>query len=244
MAEQDFIRSVIEDFHTLTGLSIGVFFGSLKPLILIPEVGVSTHDNHDLRSYHSFLQTQMKACDNAKSTVIAVTPFGDRFAIPYHDSTSGYLLIRDIGNLMTEERFTSSAGLLPILAEYLSRHDYRTFTWTVYTNNFRQWVYDHASEDLTASSLTKILHISKTELYNDFNRYLGMPLARFVKAIRLQKACDLLKATDLSITKISEEVGFTDYNYFCRVFKKELGISAKPYRSLYRSIEEKSDGSP
>jgi AraC-like DNA-binding protein len=32
------------------------------------------------------------------------------------------------------------------------------------------------------------------------------------------------------VTAIADEVGFCDYNYFCRVFKKEAGIFAKKYR--------------
>ncbi|MCJ7846063.1 MAG: helix-turn-helix domain-containing protein [Blautia sp.] len=32
------------------------------------------------------------------------------------------------------------------------------------------------------------------------------------------------------VTAIADEVGFCDYNYFCRVFKKEADISAKKYR--------------
>ena len=34
----------------------------------------------------------------------------------------------------------------------------------------------------------------------------------------------------MSITRISDQVGFTDYTYFCRSFKKEFGLSAQNYR--------------
>lgn len=40
----------------------------------------------------------------------------------------------------------------------------------------------------------------------------------------------LLKVTDLSISEISDRVGFSDYNYFSRVFKQRYNISPKKFR--------------
>ena len=47
----------------------------------------------------------------------------------------------------------------------------------------------------------------------------------------IQQAQKLLKETAWPITRVASESGFADYNYFCRVFKKETGISARKYRS-------------
>ncbi|MCI7727236.1 MAG: AraC family transcriptional regulator [Clostridiales bacterium] len=46
----------------------------------------------------------------------------------------------------------------------------------------------------------------------------------------MEQAQALLTGTDLSITRISNQAGFTDYTYFCRSFKKEFGLSAQNYR--------------
>lgn len=65
-------------------------------------------------------------------------------------------------------------------------------------------------------------------------KYLGIGIAKYIKNKKLNKAKDLLKNTEDSIYDISMKVGFSDYNYFCRTFKKEVTISAKKYRELYR----------
>lgn len=47
------------------------------------------------------------------------------------------------------------------------------------------------------------------------------------KSKRLLKAKELLQATDMSVAEIATAVGFSDYNYFLRAFKKAFGISPK-----------------
>jgi len=44
----------------------------------------------------------------------------------------------------------------------------------------------------------------------------------------------LLSTTDMTVADISGKIGFSDYNYFCRVFKREEGLPARKYRALYR----------
>lgn len=57
-----------------------------------------------------------------------------------------------------------------------------------------------------------------------------MGIAEYIRTLRLQQAQTLLKESDIPITEIAASVGFDDYNYFRRVFKKETGCSAKKYR--------------
>ena len=59
-----------------------------------------------------------------------------------------------------------------------------------------------------------------------------MGIAAYIKKLRMEKAKELLKQTDLTISQVAAQTGFSDYNYFCRVFKKETGIPAKKYRLL------------
>lgn len=74
------------------------------------------------------------------------------------------------------------------------------------------------------------LDISRTKLYEAFKNETNVGVSAFIREIRLKKARELLKTTDLPITKIAEEIGFFDYNYFSRVYKKHYGKSPKSYR--------------
>ena len=54
------------------------------------------------------------------------------------------------------------------------------------------------------------------------------PLKRRSK--RIQKAKELLRDESLSVEAIAEQVGYNDYFYFTKVFKKNTGISPSKYR--------------
>jgi AraC family L-rhamnose operon transcriptional activator RhaR len=47
---------------------------------------------------------------------------------------------------------------------------------------------------------------------------------------RLRRAATLLLNIELSIASVAELSGFSDSNYFCRIFRKNFGSSPKQYR--------------
>ena len=53
----------------------------------------------------------------------------------------------------------------------------------------------------------------------------------FLTRIRMEKAAELMKETDRTLESISFLVGYDDYHYFSRVFRKKMGISPSEYRS-------------
>lgn len=99
-----------------------------------------------------------------------------------------------------------------------------------FINNLNAFLLDHLSEDLSVNRLTSEFNISKNKLYDSCNKYLPTGIAEHIKTLRIEEAKRLLKETDMPIFEIAAMVGFLDYNYFCRVFKKVTGMPALKYR--------------
>ena len=129
-----------------------------------------------------------------------------------------------------QEQIEAAAKILEACTFYVLFHDLVSTRRDTFAQNLNQFLIAHISEDLSVDRLTEEFHISKNKLYDACNRYLSVGIAEHIKAIRIDEAKRLLKETDLPVYVISDQVGFNDYNYFCRVFKKEVGISAKKYR--------------
>lgn len=53
----------------------------------------------------------------------------------------------------------------------------------------------------------------------------------FIRLIRTQKACELLKNTDLPISHIAASCGFSDSSYFGKVFKQEMDMTPMEWRN-------------
>lgn len=87
-----------------------------------------------------------------------------------------------------------------------------------------------ANTHLNVNYIAKELNLSRTILYNLSSKYIGYGIAEYIREKRIKKAKELLLNTNHSITEISNLIGFSNYNYFCRSFKKIVGISSKEYR--------------
>ena len=57
-----------------------------------------------------------------------------------------------------------------------------------------------------------------------------MTFSDYIVSLRMQKARELLRDESKSIEQIAELVGYNDYFYFTKVFKKSQGISPSKYR--------------
>lgn len=85
-------------------------------------------------------------------------------------------------------------------------------------------------ENLTDSAfniteLCQAIGMSRSSLHRKISALTGMSSSGFIRRIRLQKAKILLTESDLNISEIAYEVGFSDPKYFTRTFTKEFGVS-------------------
>ena len=63
-----------------------------------------------------------------------------------------------------------------------------------------------------------------------FKKETGSSFNDFLTGIRIEKACALLRRTDLRGTELSGMLGFSSYNYFYMVFRKKMGMNPMEYR--------------
>ena len=99
-----------------------------------------------------------------------------------------------------------------------------------FEQNINTYILNHLTEDLSVDRLCEHLHLSRRKIYEYSEEFLHCSIAKYIKKMRLQHAQTLLTKTNLPISTISEQCGFSDYNYFCRIFKQENGMSARSYR--------------
>lgn len=72
--------------------------------------------------------------------------------------------------------------------------------------------------------------VSRSLLHLKLKKLVGLSASEFIRHIRLQKAADLLKATDFSIAEVAYKVGYSDSNYFSRSFKEKYQVNPSEYK--------------
>ncbi len=89
---------------------------------------------------------------------------------------------------------------------------------------------EHYMEDISLTSLAAKYSISTGHLSNMIKERLQVGFSDYIASLRMQRAKELLRDESMSIQEIAETVGYNDYFYFTKVFKKVVGISPSKYR--------------
>lgn len=94
----------------------------------------------------------------------------------------------------------------------------------------KRYIDDNYQLDISLLILADRFKLSPSYLSTMFKKAHGTGIVDYTNRLRIEKAMELLRDSDMPIQEIAEKTGFSNYNSFSRVFKKEVGISAKDYR--------------
>ena len=90
------------------------------------------------------------------------------------------------------------------------------------------------SEDISLDELAAEAQLSPFHFARMFKQSLGVPPRVYLTRLRLEKACELLETTDLPVTEIAFEVGYSSNQVLARVFLKHRRMSPSDYRRVVR----------
>lgn len=94
-----------------------------------------------------------------------------------------------------------------------------------------EYISKHYMEKLSLKTMSDELHMGTTKLCALAKKLSGDgSVTKLISARRVNEAKTLLGNTGLSIAEIAERVGFSDYNYFTKIFKKNVGVTPSEFR--------------
>jgi len=93
----------------------------------------------------------------------------------------------------------------------------------------------HYAEPITIADLTRIAGASESTLTRQFHKVVGRSPIEHVLRVRVERAAGLIRRSDLRITEIAYECGFSDGNYLARQFVRIMGVSPSEYRRQNRT---------
>lgn len=158
-----------------------------------------------------------------------------------HYMTHYQLDIDDLYVYSIEEltkRFTNFSTMLQelygMLSENVSLDDFPNS----YNNNFiqvLQFINHNYMKDISTSDISKHLNLNQNYISQLFKKETGSTYTKYLTQLRIEKAKQLLQQTDLSLSDICAEIGYNDYFYFLKTFKKYEGMSPSTYRAQLTS---------
>ncbi|WP_226793209.1 AraC family transcriptional regulator [Bacillus sp. B1-b2] len=92
------------------------------------------------------------------------------------------------------------------------------------------FIQTHYHEPITLDEIAAVSGFSRYYFIKQFQHQLNMTPVQYLTKIRIEKAAELLRSTSFSVTDIAAQVGYANANYFNKVFRKVVGVSAGTFR--------------
>ncbi len=93
-----------------------------------------------------------------------------------------------------------------------------------------RYIHANFNEKISIKDLCNTINMSETYLTTGFKNTTGKTVIEYINDLKIDKAKQLLVETDMRVTDISYELGFSDGAYFNRVFKKKVNMTPNAYR--------------
>ena len=93
-----------------------------------------------------------------------------------------------------------------------------------------EYLEQHYTEKIYYTDVCEYMAMSISTLRRFLKKTTGQSFASLIQSIRIKHAKELLNTTTDSICSIGYSVGFDSPNEFCRIFKREMGVTPLEYR--------------
>ena len=159
--------------------------------------------------------------------------------------------IENIANIFpktdpTSECFLASEVYL-LLAELFSNHYHQGNTASQnhfnihFMTDVSRYLFTHYTENISTADIAKTLYISIPNFCYQFKKYFGTTFLKYLTQYRITRAIEFYQEKEISLMELSASVGFDDYHYFSKVFRKYMGQSPSMYFKKRKAVSAYPD---
>lgn len=130
---------------------------------------------------------------------------------------------------LEEKKVRLLAFFQAIIDKMAVYQDHKSGEWTA---EILKYIEERYREDLYLEKIADHMHLSAKHISRVFKETTGMNVTDYISMYRINKAKELMRDTNLSISHISEQVGIYSRTTFIRLFKKFEGITPNEYRKI------------
>jgi len=94
-----------------------------------------------------------------------------------------------------------------------------------------RYIENNMPDDLDAELLTNIGYVSCAQLYRDFYSLTGHSVKEYIRRRRLSNALALIKTSDMGLTEIAFQCGYSSHQAMCRSVRRTIGLTPSEYKA-------------
>lgn len=114
----------------------------------------------------------------------------------------------------------------------IKNHSHPEYSYLV--RSVISYIDQHIEEELSLSKIAEVFHKNASFLSGQFSKETGESLTEYIHRSKIHAAIQYFNTTQMSVTEIAACVGISNFGYFSKLFKEQVGISPRDYRKMVR----------
>ena len=150
----------------------------------------------------------------------------------YLDNGEVYSILKEIVSELQNygKGVCSDLILKRLLIEICRTHNKNSIGGVSYIGETKKYIAEHLFEKLTIEEISNHVGLNHSYLQTLFKRHTGKTIIDYINSLRIEKACFIMRNTNLPIIDIAIDCGFSSRQHFMYTFKKHTGVNAREYR--------------
>ena len=169
---------------------------------------------------------QMLPAEGYEEAVKNACALAEKYGVPRAKSLTA---VSGISKRTTAE-IQSAVHILDAISSYVYISNLAQWRNDDISSNIEAYIKANLGEKLNSDVVCQRFNCSRSSLYQLSLKTFGLGIMKYILFCRIERAKELLLAGE-TISRTAEECGFTEYNYFCKMFKKSTGCSPSEFRN-------------
>lgn len=103
-------------------------------------------------------------------------------------------------------------------------------------NLIKKYLDDHFTDhNFSLEDMSNALSYNKKYISHVFKKHFGIGIIEYINTVRIQNACTMIEQGFTSVNTISDHCGYSDAQYFSKIFKAKIGMAPTQYISNLRN---------
>lgn len=97
----------------------------------------------------------------------------------------------------------------------------------------KKYIYNNISENFTVYDIAKKVYVTPQYLSSLFKKQASVNIKKYIINMKMKHASKLMVNKEYKLYEVASMIGYNDYQYFVKVFKKSHGLTPSQYRKRY-----------
>ncbi|MEC0171481.1 response regulator transcription factor [Paenibacillus graminis] len=100
-----------------------------------------------------------------------------------------------------------------------------------------RYIQQNVEEEISRASVADYVGLNPTYLSRLFKKETGQNLIDFLISVKMNRTRELLDTTDMSVSSIAQQVGYSNFSHFTKMFRKQFDVNPQEYRKVTKRLD-------